>query len=96
MNSGDQPAIGTRLGQGRARTGEGVAPVYRANEGRVLMEWIFDGVGTAIVAGLIGAASAGSIYAIRHHKKVSIRQRQTARKNSEQMQAGRDIRIDQR
>jgi hypothetical protein len=51
------------------------------------MEWIFDGIGTAIVSGLIGMGIGGCVgYYIR--MQVTIKQKQKARDNAQQSQIG--------
>jgi len=54
------------------------------------MEWIFDGIGTLLV-GLVAGGGAGTFAG---YKFASKRQKQSQRagSNSEQAQAGRDIR----
>lgn len=53
------------------------------------MEWIFDGVGTAIISGIIGAVIGGTAgYQIGFHKKISVKQNQKAGDNSNQIQIG--------
>ena len=53
------------------------------------MEWIFDGIGTAIMSGIIGAVIGGTTrYQIGIHKKISIKQNQKAGDNSNQIQIG--------
>lgn len=52
------------------------------------MEWIFDGIGTAIVTFILGLFAGGGIgYKIAVNKK-SIKQRQKAGHNSSQIQIG--------
>ncbi|MDD5943212.1 hypothetical protein [Fibrobacter sp.] len=58
------------------------------------MEWIFDGVGTAIISGILGAIVGGTAgYRIGVHKKISVKQKQKAGNNSNQIQIGntRDV-----
>ena len=51
------------------------------------MEWIFDGIGTAIVSGLIGTIVGGSVgYYIG--MQTTIKQKQKARDNAQQSQIG--------
>lgn len=53
------------------------------------MEWIFDGIGTAIISGIIGTVIGGTAgYQIGIHKKISIKQNQKAGDNSNQIQIG--------
>lgn len=51
------------------------------------MEWIFNGIGTAIISGLIGIVLGGSVgYYIGI--QTTIKQKQKARDNAEQNQIG--------
>lgn len=51
------------------------------------MEWIFDGIGTAIVSGLIGMGIGGGI-GYYTGMRVTIKQKQKARDNAQQSQIG--------
>ena len=51
------------------------------------MEWIFDGIGTAIVSGLIGMGIGGGI-GYYTGMQVTIKQKQKARDNAQQSQIG--------
>ena len=58
------------------------------------MEWFFSGIGSAILSGIAGLIVGGKIgYHIGIHKKVIIKQKQTAEDNSTQIQIGntRDV-----
>lgn len=51
------------------------------------MEWIFDGIGTAIITFVLGLVAGGGIgYYIGVHN--SIKQRQKAKDNAQQIQIG--------
>lgn len=53
------------------------------------MEWIFDGIGTAIISGIVGAIVGGTAgYRIGIHKNISVKQNQKAGDNSNQIQIG--------
>ena len=53
------------------------------------MEWILDGIGTAIISGIVGTLIGGTAgYQIGIHKKISIKQSQKAGDNSNQVQIG--------
>lgn len=52
------------------------------------MDWLFEGLGTAIVAFLLGAAGGSAVTWSVMVKKTS--QRQRARDNANQIQSGRD------
>jgi hypothetical protein len=55
------------------------------------MEWIFDGLGTAIITLIIGFFTGGTIgYRIGINKKNKITQKQNAKDNASQVQIGRD------
>lgn len=55
------------------------------------MEWIFDGIGTAIVTLIVGLLTGGSIgYRIGIKKTNKINQRQKAGNKASQIQVGRD------
>lgn len=51
------------------------------------MEWIFDGIGTAIVALIVGLLSGG---AVGYRIGINTNQKQKAGDNSSQIQIGRD------
>lgn len=54
------------------------------------MEWIFDGIGTAIVTLIVGFLTGGTVgykIGINKHK---VKQKQKAGDNSSQIQIGRD------
>ena len=54
------------------------------------MEWIFDGIGTAIITLILGLLVGGTVgYKIGINKNI-IRQKQKAGNNSSQIQVGRD------
>jgi hypothetical protein len=54
------------------------------------MEWIFDGIGTAIITLIVGLLSGGAAgYRIGINKN-SAKQKQKAGNNSSQIQIGRD------
>jgi len=54
------------------------------------MEWIFDGIGTAIVTLIIGFLTGGAVgYKIGINKN-TVKQKQKAGDNSQQFQVGRD------
>lgn len=54
------------------------------------MEWIFDGIGTAIVTLIIGLLTGGAVgYKIGVNKNIA-KQEQKAGNNSSQIQIGRD------
>lgn len=58
------------------------------------MEWIFSGIGTAIISGIAGLVIGGFTgYKIGIYKKFSIKQKQKAGDNSNQVQIGsnRDV-----
>ena len=52
------------------------------------ISWIFDGIGTAIVTGLVGLLLGGTVGYKIGVKKTKIRQSQRAGKNSSQIQIG--------
>ena len=52
------------------------------------ISWIFDGIGTAIVTGLVGLLLGGTVGYKIGVKKTKIRQSQRAGKNSSQVQIG--------
>ena len=52
------------------------------------ISWIFDGIGTAIVTGLVGLLFGGTVGYKIGVKKTKIRQSQRAGKNSSQIQIG--------
>lgn len=52
------------------------------------ISWIFDGIGTAIVSGLVGLLLGGAAGYKIGVKKTKIRQSQRAGKNSSQIQVG--------
>ena len=55
------------------------------------MEWIFDGIGTAIITLIIGFLTGGTIgYKIGINKN-TVKQNQKAGNNSSQTQIGRDL-----
>ena len=54
------------------------------------MEWIFDGIGTAIITQILGLLVGGTVgYKIGINKNF-VRQKQKAGNNSSQIQIGRD------
>jgi hypothetical protein len=54
------------------------------------MEWIFDGIGTAIVTLILGILTGGAVgYKIGINKN-KVKQKQKAGDNSSQIQIGRD------
>ena len=54
------------------------------------MEWIFDGIGTAIVTLILGLLTGGAVgYKIGINKNIA-KQKQKAGDNSSQIQIGRD------
>ena len=54
------------------------------------MEWIFDGIGTAIITLIVGLLTGGAVgYKIRINKN-TVKQKQKAGDNSSQIQIGRD------
>ena len=54
------------------------------------MEWIFDGIGTAIVTLIVGFLTGGAVgYKIGINKN-TVKQKQKAGDNSSQIQIGRD------
>ena len=58
------------------------------------MDWVFSGIGTAILSGIAGLIVGGKIgYHIGIHKKIIIKQKQKAGDNSSQIQIGntRDV-----
>lgn len=55
------------------------------------MEWLFEGLGTAIITLVIGLVTGGTIgYRVGIKKKNIIIQKQKAKNNVSQMQVGRD------
>jgi Na+/glutamate symporter len=55
------------------------------------MEWIFSGIGTAIITFIVGIIAGGTVgYKIGINKKTTTKQKQKAGKNSSQIQIGRD------
>lgn len=52
------------------------------------ISWIFDGIGTAIISGLVGLLLGGTVGYKIGVKKTKIRQSQRAGKNSSQIQIG--------
>ncbi len=55
------------------------------------MEWLFEGLGTAIISLIIGALAGGSVgYRIGVKKKNTAIQKQNAKDNATQTQIGRD------
>lgn len=55
------------------------------------MEWIFSGIGTAILTFIVGLVTGGTVgYKIAINKKTTTKQKQTAGDNSSQIQIGRD------
>jgi len=55
------------------------------------MEWIFNGIGTAIITFIVGLITGGTVgYKIGINKKTTIKQKQKAVDNSSQIQIGRD------
>lgn len=55
------------------------------------MEWIFEGIGTAIITLIVGLFTGGAIgYRIAINKNNTIIQKQKAGDNSSQMQIGKD------
>lgn len=55
------------------------------------MEWIFSGIGTAIITFIVGIIAGGTVgYKIGIIKKTITRQKQKAGDNSSQIQIGRD------
>ncbi len=55
------------------------------------MEWIFSGIGTAIITFIVGLISGGAAgYKIGINKKITTKQKQKAGDNSSQIQIGRD------
>ena len=54
------------------------------------MEWIFDGIGTAIITLIVGLLTGGEVgYKIGINKN-TVKQKQKAGDNSSQIQIGRD------
>ena len=54
------------------------------------MEWIFDGIGTAIITLIVGLLTGGAVgYKIGINKN-KVKQKQKAGDNSSQIQIGRD------
>ncbi|HKM45205.1 MAG TPA: hypothetical protein VJY12_07080 [Dysgonamonadaceae bacterium] len=54
------------------------------------MEWIFDGIGTAIITLIVGLLTGGAVgYKIGINKN-TVKQKQKAGDNSSQIQIGRD------
>lgn len=54
------------------------------------MEWVFNGIGTAIITLIVGLITGGSIgYRIGINKNI-VKQNQKAKDNSTQIQIGRD------
>ena len=58
--------------------------LYESND----ISWIFDGIGTAIVTGLVGLLLGGTVGYKIGVKKTKIRQSESAGKNSSQIQIG--------
>ena len=55
------------------------------------MEWLFDGLGTAIVTLIVGLATGGAVgYRVGIKKTNKVNQKQKAGKNSSQIQVGKD------
>lgn len=55
------------------------------------MEWIFSGIGTAILTFIVGLITGGTVgYKIAINKKTTTKQKQKAGDNSSQIQVGRD------
>lgn len=55
------------------------------------MEWIFSGIGTAILTFVVGLITGGTVgYKIAINKKTKTKQTQKAGDNSSQTQIGRD------
>jgi predicted TIM-barrel enzyme len=55
------------------------------------MEWIFDGLGTAIITLIFGLLTGGTIgYRIGIKKTNKVNQKQKAKDNASQIQVGRD------
>lgn len=55
------------------------------------MEWVFDGLGTAIVTLIVGLATGGAVgYRVGVKKTNKVNQKQRAGKNSSQIQVGKD------
>lgn len=52
------------------------------------MEWVFEGIGTALVIALLGGGGAW------YWRSKRINQKQKARDNATQVQSGRDTKID--
>ena len=52
------------------------------------ISWIFDGIGTAIISGLVGLLLGGTVGHKSGVRKTKIRQSQRAGKNSSQIQIG--------
>ncbi len=56
-----------------------------------MMEWIFSGIGTAILTFIVGLISGGSVgYKIGINQKTTTKQKQKAGDNSSQIQIGKD------
>ena len=54
------------------------------------MEWIFDGIGTALIAGAIGLVTGGCM-GYKIGVRSNIKQKQKAKANSTQIQIGQNI-----
>lgn len=55
------------------------------------MEWLFDGLGTAIITLIIGILTGGTVgYRIGIKKSYKVNQKQTGGDNSSQIQVGRN------
>jgi predicted TIM-barrel enzyme len=55
------------------------------------MDWIFDGIGTAIITLILGLLTGGTIgYRIGIKKTNKVNQNQKAKDNASQIQVGRD------
>lgn len=52
------------------------------------ISWIFDGIGTAVISGIVGILLGGTVGYKIGVKKTKIRQSQRAGKNSSQIQVG--------
>jgi len=54
------------------------------------MDWLFNGLGTAILTLIIGLLTGGAVgYKICINKNIKIKQRQKSRDNSSQIQIGK-------
>jgi len=55
------------------------------------MEWIFDGIGTAVITLILGLLTGGTIgYRIGIKKTTKVNQNQKAKDNASQIQVGRN------